>query len=248
MRTALISIAILAAPFLMTALAPTAGAQSLRGSVKSVNRMYRHAVSHELYFYRTSAGVRTAAERGRFVRLKGNEDFALHEVGYPFVRQETRVFVLRLAEQYRDACGEQLVVTSAVRPRSGQPDNASRRSVHPTGMAIDIRKPRGRCLRWLRSTLVSLEKSDVIEATEEFYPPHFHVAVFPDPYRDHVEELGGDPRLNTDSGERYEIRRGDSLWEIATRFGTTVDELKRVNELTASTVFPGQEILVPSAR
>ena len=44
--------------------------------------------------------------------------------------------------------------------------NSSKRSVHPTGMAIDLRRPTGKCLTWLRRTLVSLERSGVIEATE----------------------------------------------------------------------------------
>lgn len=64
------------------------------------------------------------------------------------------------------------------------------RSVHPTGMAVDLRKSHvPACLHWLRSTLLSLEKAGVLEATEEFSPPHFHVAVFPTAYSRYVELL-----------------------------------------------------------
>jgi hypothetical protein len=56
-------------------------------------------------------------------------------------RVETDLFVKRLAGQYRAACGERLVVTSLTRPASLQPRNASDRSVHPTGMAVDLRVP-----------------------------------------------------------------------------------------------------------
>jgi hypothetical protein len=53
-------------------------------------------------------------------------------------------------------------------------------SVHPTGMAVDLRRPSGRCLTWLRRTLLAAERRGAIEATEERHPPHFHVAVLPD--------------------------------------------------------------------
>ena len=56
----------------------------------------------------------------------------------------------RLGGQYRGACGEQLVITSLTRPATLQPRNASERSVHPTGMALDIRYSWDRsCRRWL---------------------------------------------------------------------------------------------------
>jgi hypothetical protein len=58
-------------------------------------------------------------------------------------------------------------------------------------MAIDLRKPNGKCLRWLRSTLLDLEETGVIEATEEYGPPHFHVAVFPSPYESYVAGRSG---------------------------------------------------------
>lgn len=162
---------------------PLAEAQSLRGSRASIDRMYEQAVDHDLTFYRTSAAARKAANAGDFERLpKSSRHYRLHQVSHPYVVPAVKVFVERLAEQYHAACGERLVVTSALRPSTRQPANSTDRSVHPTGMAIDLRKPDGRCLTWLRSTLVALEDNGVIEATEERRPPHFHVAVFPGPY------------------------------------------------------------------
>ncbi len=45
------------------------------------------------------------------------------------------------------------------------------------------------------------------------------------------------------------VDRGDSLWSIANRYGVTVDELIRINEiLPATPLVPGQTIIVPSNR
>jgi hypothetical protein len=174
---------------LASSAASSVDAQSLRGSRTSVDRMHRHAKADGLYFYQTAAGVRRAGLRGVLVRLKPNANFALHKVAFPYVRAATRTFVQRLAAQYRRACGERLVVTSAARPAKSQPWNASKRSVHPTGAAIDLRKPEGKCLTWLRGTLLALEKARVLEATEEYGPPHFHVAVYQGSYRQYVARL-----------------------------------------------------------
>ena len=179
-----------------------ATAQSLRGSRTSVNRMYRYAQRHHRHFYETVGGVRRAARSGHFVRLTGNADYRLHDVSFPYVAPATRTFVTRLARQYRRSCGEQLVVTSAIRPESTQPRNASPRSVHPTGIAVDLRRPDGRCLTWLRGVLRSLEGRGVLEATEEHWPAHFHVAVFGARYQSYVARLTrGDTRVaSTDRG------------------------------------------------
>ena len=163
-------------------------AQSLRGSRASINRMYREARAEHFSFFETPVSVRKAVAAKRLVRLAPDETFRLHNVGYPFVRPATRTFVERLAPQYTAACGDTLVVTSAVRPATRQPSNSTARSVHPTGMAVDLRKPEDReCLKWLRSTLLELEEAGVLEATEEFAPPHFHVAIYNNAYTEYVE-------------------------------------------------------------
>ena len=246
-----------------------ADAQSLRGSRASIDRMYRQAVAHDLHFYQTSGGVEEAIDRGRFERLSSTADVRLHRVSYPYVTATTKLFVERLGEQYRAECGEPLVVTSALRPDSDQPRNSTERSVHPTGMAIDLRRPtKSRCLKWLRTTLLALEKRGVLEATEERRPPHFHVAIFPSPYGRYVgasaaaqvaeaaveEEPTRAPARATAvrsttakaaTARRYEVRRGDTLWHIARRYRTTIAELRAMNGLRSSTLRPGQTLLVP---
>ena len=149
--------------------------------------MYRHARAERLSFYETSRGVRAAVKAGRLQRIASTNDVVLHQVGYPYARPTTLTFIRRLGARYHDVCGEPLVVTSAVRPATRQPSNSSARSVHPTGMAVDLRKPDDpKCRRWLRETLLELEGAGVIEATEEFAPPHFHIAVYPTQYRRYV--------------------------------------------------------------
>ena len=204
---ALVAAAVLAA----TAAAPTvaapttAGAQSLRGSRASVERMHDQAVAHDLHFYETSSGVRDAVRRGTFERLAGNGDYSLKAVSFPYATEQTRLFVERLAGQYHAECGEPLVVTSAMRPAERQPRNSVDLSVHPTGMAVDLRKPtKGTCLKWLRSTLLALEEEGVLEATEERHPPHFHVAIFPRQYARYAGATGTTRLASADAAAEVE--------------------------------------------
>jgi hypothetical protein len=164
--------------------------------------------------------------------------------------------VQRLAAQYRSACGERLVVTSAARPRSLHLINSVNKTVHPTGMAVDLRRSnRASCRSWLRSTLLSLEGQGVLEATEEHNPPHFHVAVFPGPYGEYLREKSVPlPRIarssaskssSSSSGKRHKVRSGESLWTIAKNNGTTVARLKAANNLRSSVIQPGQTLRLP---
>ncbi len=78
-------------------------------------------------------------------------------------------------------------MTSLTRPSSRQPGNAHRLSIHPAGMAVDLRVPGDPADRqWLENALLSLEAAGVLDATRERRPPHYHVAVFPEAYRKHV--------------------------------------------------------------
>ena len=180
MQSPLLTAALVAASLI--ALPEPGAAQSLRGSHASVSLMYRRAVRGGLDFYETTTDVKRAVVRGELVRLNGNSHYRLANIGMPYVRPETKAFVLDLAADYHRACGAPLVITSATRPISRRLANSSELSVHPTGMAVDLRKPAGRCRAWLRRTLLAAERRGAIEATEERHPPHFHVAVLPRRY------------------------------------------------------------------
>lgn len=225
-------------------------AQSLQGSPASLDVQNRIARQHDFTYIDTPARVNYFAEQGWLVRIRSNSNLRLdNEVSYPFARPEVELFVERLSSQYRSACGEQLVVTSLTRPLSRQPTNASDRSVHPTGMAIDLRYSNNRnCRAWLERVLSDLERQGVLEATRERRPVHYHVAIFPRQYSSYVEALQSRQAQTASERLAYTVQRGDSLWEIARSHGTSVDDLKAVNGIDGNRIFAGQVIDVPLDR
>lgn len=231
-------------------------AQSLRGSPASLDRQNRVARQHDYTFIGTGARVNYFVDNGWLIPVRPTRDFELNGVSFPYARPEVELFVRRLSAQYRAACGERLVVTSLTRPTSRQPQNASERSVHPTGMALDIRYSRTRaCRTWLEGVLLDLERAAVLEATRERFPAHYHVAVFPRQYSAYVDALNSrrttrvaQAASQVDQPSPYKVRAGDSLWTIARRHGTTVEEIRSLNNLRTSRILPGQVLEVPQAR
>jgi len=245
----------------------TASAQSLRGSMEAMRAQNRQAREHDFTFMKAPSQVYRFRDQGLLVHLPGNGDYQLDdEVSFPYARAEVKTFVERLSSQYRRACGETLVVTSLTRPLNRQPRNSSPLSVHPTGMAVDLRRSTSRaCRGWLEDVLLHLEGQGSLNATYERYPPHYHIAVYPRQYARYVarlsarrilaeepEEVALPGRAETVSEQvmlpgvvRYEVRSGDSLWGIARAHGTTVDRLKSANNLSSSRIYAGQLLEVP---
>jgi hypothetical protein len=153
--------------------------EALRGSKASVEKMYDFARRNRFPFYLTPYTLDQAIAKGTLVPLTGDANYELTGgVGFSYATAEARDFITQFAPQYVAACGEPLVVTSAARPTSRQPRNANPHSVHPTGIAVDIRRPYpGPCLEWVRGALAKLESRGIIEATEERHPVHLHLAV-----------------------------------------------------------------------
>jgi hypothetical protein len=224
-----------------------AAAQSLKGSRSSLDLQVRVAAQHDFTYIRTPEQVRWFVDQGYLVRVRGGEGLELKRMSFPYARPEVALFLSRLGPQYRAACGENLVVTSLTRPTTRQPRNASTRSVHPTGMAMDLRRSSNRaCRSWMESVLLGLERSGVLEATYERNPPHFHVALFPSQYAAYVARKLAS---GSDETERaYMVRQGDSLWSIARRHGTNVSTLRAVNDLKTSRIYAGQLLTVPADR
>lgn len=46
----------------------------------------------------------------------------------------------------------------------------------------------------------------------------------------------------------YTVKKGDSLWLIANKYGTTVDELKNANDLKSNTLSIGQTLIIPEKK
>lgn len=220
--------------------------QSLRGSQRSLDVQNRIARSHDFSYLVNGAQVRRFVSAGYLVPVRGNRDYRLdNEVSFPYARPEVRTFLERLGAQYRSACGEQLVVTSLTRPQTRQPRNASDRSVHPTGMAVDLRYSHSpACRRWLESVLLQLEERQVVEATRERFPPHYHVAVFPRPYARYVARIAGSDQPS--ATVEYQVKRGDSLWGIARSMDVSMAALRAANNLRNDRIYPGQLLRVPT--
>ncbi len=224
-----------------------------------MDRQTAQASRHDYTYLGTASHVQRFVELGLLTRVSSNQNFTVRRVSFPYARAEVVLFLNRLGSQYTAACGEPLVVTSLTRPKSRQPRNASDRSVHPTGMAVDLRRSNNsNCRRWLEDVLLHLEDQKVLEATRERRPPHYHVAVFPKAYAAYVDRITRGQAQATrvatagsstsDSAGRHRVRRGETLWDLAQRYGTTVSQLRSLNGMGGSRILAGQTLKVPLAR
>jgi hypothetical protein len=188
------SLIALAASLLLlpTASALASDARGLRGSRASMRRQHAVAERNDFTFLRTVADVLEFVRTNRLEPLFTSSTVLVNDAMFPYARPQVVLFIQRLAEQYHEATGYRLVVTSLTRPYSRQPRNASPLSVHPAGMAVDLHVPGSKSARmWLEYTLLSLESKGLIDATREHYPSHYHVAVFPQRYEEHVARITG---------------------------------------------------------
>lgn len=60
-----------------------------------------------------------------------------------------------------------------------------------------------------------------------------------------ILKLTSDSKESLEDTEIYQVKRGDTLYNIASKFNTTVDNLKNINNLTSNTLTIGQNLLVP---
>ena len=170
--------------------AASAIAGELDGSRASVAKAHRVARNNDYTFLRTSAQVREFVKKAKLERVSSSQHVLVNSVSFPYARPAVKSFIERIGAQYHAVTGERLVVTSLTRPISRQPRNASALSVHPTGMAVDLRIPKKAWQRaWLERTLLALEDEVVLDVTKERSPAHYHVAVFPQQYERYVARL-----------------------------------------------------------
>jgi LysM repeat protein len=246
----------------------SAMAQSLRGSASSLDRQVHQARLHDFSYLRRPTQLDRFVQEGRLVPVESTRDYRLTGVSFEVARPEVKLFLDRVGHEYRRRCGEPMVVTSLTRPTSAQPSNASARSVHPTGMAVDLRRPAGRsCRTWLESKLIALEDAGVLEATREKAPPHYHVAIFPHEYAAFVRVVSAPSRQQqiepaptstravpastsaSSAGARpvHTVKSGETLWRISRTYGITVMALQVANGLVSPAVAAGQSLRIPAA-
>jgi LysM repeat protein len=241
-------------------------AQTLKGSAASINKQHRAALSYGYAFVDRARSVQNYIRPGQLERVSPGPHMALHDVSYPYAVPATKAFLSRLGQQYHYTCGEKLTVTSLLRPRDRQPSNSVARSVHPTGMAVDLRIPRtAKCRDWLERTLLSLERQGAVDVTRERYPPHYHVAVFNKNSGSRLAATSGSRESYVAQGtvvqgrvaqgkvaqgsvaQAYKVRRGDTLTRIATRAGVAINQLRAANGLRGNLIHAGQTLKIPAS-
>ena len=70
-----------------------ASAQSLRGSSSSLNRQVLQAEIHDFTYIRDGNQVQRFVEAGYLVPVRGNRNFYLKGVSFPYARPEARLFI-----------------------------------------------------------------------------------------------------------------------------------------------------------
>jgi LysM repeat protein len=224
-------------------------AQTLRGSPASVDLMYTSAQAKELAFLHSRGDIYEAVGLRELEMLSITEDLTLDRAKFPFVLPSTRRFADSLAAAFHAGCGERLVVTSASRPVDEQPRNASPKSVHPTGMAVDFRRPKnGACLTWLRTNLLALEDTHAIEATEERHPPHFHVAVLRQlPERPRSQLANAASAASTGNGSKVTAAAGEVLRTVGTSVAPSVASAATPSAKTSASAKPASPAATSSS-
>ena len=221
--------------------AGASGTSELGGSLTSMMRQHRVAITGAYDFLGSAREIRRLVDAGELVAVRGNADYVVSpHVVHRYARPEVRRFIERLAEGYHAATGERLVVTSLVRPESEQPVNAHRLSVHPTGMAVDLRvSAKAGSRAWLERTLLGLEKAEVLDVTREYHPPHYHVAVFPTAYSAYADRR--------DSVAAAKVARAAEALATRTERATQVAALAAPGAGTAGTVPEPQPTVATAA-
>jgi hypothetical protein len=180
------------------------GPDLLRASWDSQIVQNRRADADDLSRMKDSAMVQRFAQAGLLVRVPSqSRSYYTRYIPskYRYLRPWSKLFLDRLAAQYRARYGKKLRVTSLVRTvalqnslrrRNGNAASpyGPRRSSHLTGATLDISKNgmSSREIAWVRMVLHTLKQRGYVYAVEEFEQPTFHIMVYKN-YQEHVASL-----------------------------------------------------------
>jgi hypothetical protein len=182
---------------------PALVASLVGGCQTTSEQQFRYAVARQVPFLNTEAEYPAHVASGRLVRLEG--PFVHVLARRPYVLPSTAAFVNELATAYHSfGCGR-LIIRDAFRLTTERPSNGSLYSVHPAGMAVDIRVNGidEQCESWLTTYFLAKEAEGVVDATREYWKmvrrqrvsnPHFHIVVPPEP------RISEPPTLNNPVG------------------------------------------------
>lgn len=166
----------------------------LKGSVASLIKQNIEADQSNLTRIANAAELKQFKDLGLLVPIPQTPGVIIDprlDTQYRLVRPWTAKFLSKLGKSFKKRFGTNLQVNSAVRTierqeeiarsnKNAAPTEGDTRSSHLTGASVDIaKKPlTSTQRRWLRAQLKSLERNDLIEATEEHYQAVFHIMVF----------------------------------------------------------------------
>jgi Family of unknown function (DUF5715) len=150
------------------------------GELSTSERQLAYAVARGIQLMHTEADYQNAVRSGQLVRLNHPN----LEVGArrPYALPTTVRFISEVAEQFVTAGCGRLRINDAVRLTSERPQNGSPDSVHPAGMALDLRviNLSEQCYAVLFELLHAAERDRRADVTREWAPEHFHVVVIPE--------------------------------------------------------------------
>jgi hypothetical protein len=227
---------------IITSVCEGAWANMLNGGKQARDEAAAEAIRQGILSAADKAEMLKFINEGRLVPIETGEFFVVEKMehGYPYVLPETRDFLRRLGVFWLEHCNERLVITSALRPKNS-PVNSIDNTVHPTGMAVDIRNYHlsRHCRDWVESKKRWFESAGIIQATKEHRHPHYHLVVYPEQFRSFQSGA------NQVDGAIYRVRSGDTLGVIAKRFGSSINKLVTLNHLDSPDFLRrGQIILV----
>lgn len=58
-------------------------------------------------------------------------------------------------------------------------------------------------------------------------------------------EITNEKKISPASVVIYPVKKDDSLWSVAKKFGTTIEDIKSANDLVDETIYPMQQLIIP---